>query len=158
MTIAVEHPAPTLADVQEAARRIAPHIRRTPMQPSPELSALAGRPLVLKLENLQRTGAFKIRGALNKLLTMDPSVAARALKPSLRIVGVQAAGAPACVDSFKRGARQILPVSTIADGIAVAQPGERTFPIIAALVDEMVTVDDDALARAMVLLLEREKL
>src|SRR5438270_9532938 len=67
----------TLADVQEAALRIAPHIRHTPLQPSPDLSALAGRPLVLKLENLQRTGAFKIRGALNKLLTMDPSVAAR---------------------------------------------------------------------------------
>src|SRR5438270_9575293 len=67
----------TLADVQEAALRIAPHIRHTPLQPSPDLSALAGRTLMLKLENLQRTGAFKIRGALNKLLTMDPADAAR---------------------------------------------------------------------------------
>ena len=75
--LALDNPALTLIDVQEAARRIAPHIRHTPLQPSPDLSTLAGRTLLLKLENLQRTGAFKIRGALNKLLTMDPAVAAR---------------------------------------------------------------------------------
>ena len=86
------------------------------------------------------------------------ATAARALKPSLTIVGVQAAGAPACVESFACGTRQTLPVSTIADGIAVAQPGAHTFPIIHELVDQMVTVDDEAMARAMVLLLEREKL
>ncbi|MCA1670537.1 MAG: pyridoxal-phosphate dependent enzyme [Thermomicrobia bacterium] len=254
MTLALDNPALTLTDVQEAAQRIAPHIRHTPLQPSPDLSALAGRMLLLKLENLQRTGAFKIRGALNKLLMMNPAVAAhgvltasagnhgqgvalaahllgypativlpmgvslakleaierqgaqtvlfgaaydeaaryahalaeergmtyvhafddpqviagqgtialemladapdldtlvvpvggggllagiataaRALKPSLTIVGVQAAGASACVESFRYGERQIRPVATIADGIAVAQPGATTFPIIHAL-------------------------
>ncbi|MCA1723584.1 MAG: pyridoxal-phosphate dependent enzyme [Thermomicrobia bacterium] len=76
MTLALDNPALTLTDVQEAAQRIAPHIRHTPLQPSPDLSALAGRMLLLKLENLQRTGAFKIRGALNKLLMMNPAVAA----------------------------------------------------------------------------------
>lgn len=277
--LALDNPALTLTDVEAAAERIGSRIRHTPLQSSPDLSALAGCALLLKLENLQRTGAFKIRGALNKLLTMDPAVAARgvltasagnhgqgvalaarllgfpativlplgvslakleaierqgaqtllfgsaydeaaryahdlaaeramtyihafddphviagqgtialemltdapdldtlvvpvgggglmagiataarALKPNLKIVGVQATGAPACTESFRSGTRQTLPVSTIADGIAVAQPGAGTFPIIHALVDEMVTVDDEAMARAMVLLMEREKL
>src|SRR5690242_19708567 len=56
LTLALDSPALTLTDVREAARRIAPHIRHTPLQSSPDLSALAGRTLLLKLENLQRTG------------------------------------------------------------------------------------------------------
>ena len=52
---------------------------------------------------------------------------------------------------FTHGERRTMPVLTIADGIAVAQPGAHTFPIIHTLVDAMVTVDDDAMARAMVL-------
>src|SRR6267142_4762613 len=70
MTI-VEKPAVTRASVVEAAARIAPHIRRTPTERSPALSQLAGRDVYLKLENLQRTGAFKIRGALNAILQLD---------------------------------------------------------------------------------------
>lgn len=277
--LALDRPTLAFADVQAAAVRLAPYIRRTPTQPSADLSAMAGRDLFLKLENLQRTGAFKIRGALNTLLTMDAAqaargvltasagnhgqgvalaarllghpatvvlplgvslakleaierqgaqtvlagnnydeaaahahaladergmtyihaydcppvmagqgtiaaevladapdldalvvpvggggllagvaTAARALQPSLKIVGVQATGASAFADSFKGGGRLSRPVGTIADGIAVGMPGAHTFPIIAALVDDVVTVDDDAMARAMVLLLEREKL
>ena len=70
MTV-VEKPALTRASVVEAAARIAPHIRRTPTERSPALSQLAGRDVYLKLENLQRTGAFKIRGALNALMRLD---------------------------------------------------------------------------------------
>ncbi|WP_017602595.1 threonine/serine dehydratase [Nocardiopsis alkaliphila] len=60
---------PTATDVRAAAERITPHIRRTPVL----RTELDGRPLTLKLEYLQRTGAFKLRGALNALLGAEPT-------------------------------------------------------------------------------------
>ena len=59
--------------VREAAERIAPHIQRTPLRHSPELSALAGGDVFLKLENHQTTGSFKLRGALNALGLLPPA-------------------------------------------------------------------------------------
>jgi len=53
--------------VEAAAARLAPYVRETPVEPSPELSRRAGADVVLKLENLQITGSFKLRGAMNKL-------------------------------------------------------------------------------------------
>ena len=61
----------TLAHVQAAARAIADDIRPTPTVDSPGLSALLDAQVVLKLENRQFTGAFKERGALNRLLALD---------------------------------------------------------------------------------------
>ncbi|MCX5382425.1 threonine/serine dehydratase [Streptomyces sp. NBC_00083] len=58
----------TVADVEAAAERIAGHVVRTPTVPSPGLSALLGAPVTAKLELLQRTGSFKVRGAAAKLL------------------------------------------------------------------------------------------
>jgi threonine dehydratase len=60
------------ANVVLAANRIAPHIRETPLDYSPFFSALTGANVFLKLENLQFTGSFKLRGAFNKLLLMTP--------------------------------------------------------------------------------------
>src|SRR5881628_968074 len=57
--------------VADAAAAIGPHIRRTPTEKSDALSGLAGREVYLKLENLQKTGSFKIRGALNALMKKD---------------------------------------------------------------------------------------
>ena len=57
--------------VQEAHRRIAPHVRRTPLEPSPDLGAENHGRVYLKLENIQHTGSFKVRGAMNRLLTLD---------------------------------------------------------------------------------------
>jgi threonine dehydratase len=57
-------PLPTAADVAAAETRLAPHVRRTPVL----RAEVDGRPLVLKLEHLQRSGSFKLRGALNALL------------------------------------------------------------------------------------------
>jgi threonine dehydratase len=69
-----------LADVEAAARRIAPHVRRTPLL---DLGALPGGDpgarLLLKLENLQVTGSFKARGATNRVLTLPPQQLARGL-------------------------------------------------------------------------------
>lgn len=68
-------PAPasvTIEDVLAAADRIAPHIHRTPLLPSRALGALTATRLGLKAENLQRTGSFKARGALNAVLQLTP--------------------------------------------------------------------------------------
>ncbi|MDX6511073.1 MAG: threonine dehydratase [Gaiellaceae bacterium] len=62
--------APTLADIRAARERIAGHARETPVFRSETCSRLAGRDVILKAENLQRTGSFKIRGAVNRLLTL----------------------------------------------------------------------------------------
>ncbi|MDT0406237.1 MULTISPECIES: threonine/serine dehydratase [Streptomyces] len=59
-----------IADIETAAGRIAPHVVRTPTVPSPGLSALLGVPVTAKLELLQRTGSFKVRGAAAKLLSL----------------------------------------------------------------------------------------
>jgi len=59
---------PSFADVQAAAKRIAPYAVRTPLVESPVLSALTGGRVFLKLESLQRTGSFKFRGACNRIL------------------------------------------------------------------------------------------
>lgn len=265
--------------VAEAAARIGPHVRRTPTEHSAAISALAGRAAYLKLENLQRTGAFKIRGALNAVLQLEGASRARGVVtasagnhgqgvavaaqlagipativlphgvplakltaiqragadtvlvdggyedahaaatdlarergstyihafdddaviagqgtvgsellddvPDLdtvvvpvggggliagvalaaaarqrrpRIVGVQAAGAPAAAESFRLGRLSESGASTIADGIAVRRPAERTFAVMQRLVDDVVTVTDEAIARAMVVLLESHKL
>ena len=59
-----------LADIERARGRLAGVARLTPLYGSDDLSRLAGRPVHLKAENLQRTGSFKIRGAVNKLATL----------------------------------------------------------------------------------------
>lgn len=78
---------------------------------------------------------------------------------TVRIVGVQAANAAAYPPSLKAGApTEIRIAPTIADGIAVSKPGLLNFDIIEHFVDEVVTVTDDDIARAMLVLLERAKL
>ncbi len=265
--------------VATAAAAIGPHIRRTPTEKSEALSGLAGREVYLKLENLQKTGSFKIRGALNALMNKDErerangvvtasagnhgqgvafaakllgipacvvlpigvplakltaiqragaetvltgesydeahaaaleiarerkrsyvhafddddviagqgtlalellddapdldtlvvpvgggglisgiALAASGRKTRPRIIGVQAAGASAFADSFSSGKLVEHPVATIADGIAVARPAVRTLSIVKRYVDDVLTVTDEAIARTIVVLLERTKL
>ena len=76
--------APTVADIEEARKRIAGVARETPVYGSETFSRIAGRDVCLKAENLQRTGAFKVRGAVNKIAT---------LSDEQREVGVVAASA-----------------------------------------------------------------
>ncbi|QPC43156.1 hydroxyectoine utilization dehydratase EutB [Kaustia mangrovi] len=68
-----------LADIEGARERIAPHIRRTPMEPSPSLAALTGAPVHLKLEHHQSTGSFKLRGATNAVLRLSPEERTRGI-------------------------------------------------------------------------------
>jgi threonine dehydratase len=63
--------APTHADIEQARRRLDGVARVTPVYSSETFSRLVGRPVLLKAENLQRTGAFKVRGAVNKIATLS---------------------------------------------------------------------------------------
>ena len=269
----------TLSTIQAARSRIADAIYVSPCQLSNDLSELTGLPMYLKLENLQRTGAFKERGALNKLLTLTvaerasgvitasagnhaqgvafhaaalgiraqivmplatPQIKVEATRgfgaevilhganydesceealrrqakdgrifihpfddaevisgqgtiglelleqvpdleavvvpigggglisgiacalketnPKIRVIGVE----PEKLPSMQRARAAGSPVSidakaTIADGIAVRRAGDITLPLVARYVDEIVSVDDDEIASAILMLLEHEK-
>lgn len=83
----------------------------------------------------------------------------KTLKPDVKVYGVQAKGAPSMVDSINKGERVRLDsVSTIADGIAVKEPGVNTFDLCSKYVDEIVTVSDDEVAAAILTLIEQQKL
>jgi threonine dehydratase len=87
------------------------------------------------------------------------AVAVKALRPDVRIVGVQAAGAAAYPPSLAVGRPLALDaVATMADGIMVGRPGDVPFALIKDLVDDVVTVSEDALSSALLLCLERAKL
>ncbi len=87
------------------------------------------------------------------------AIAARALRPNITIIGVQAAGASSCRTSLDTGELHTLQsITTIADGIAVKRPGVLTFSIIQRLVDDVVLVDDEEIISAVLLLMERNKL
>jgi threonine dehydratase len=87
------------------------------------------------------------------------TIAARALRPNIKIIGVQAEGAAGCRASLDAGELRTLPsIATIADGIAVKRPGTLTFPIIQNLVDDVVKVNDEEIIGAVLLLMERSKM
>ncbi len=264
--------APTLADLRAARELLAGVVRETPVYHSETFTRLTGRPVHLKAENLQRTGSFKIRGAVNRIATLgeaerhagvaaasagnhgqavawaareagiaatiympqdapmakvdatrsygatvelagvgfdealaacrlhveetgatfvhafeDPrviagqgtlglelaeqlpqlgtvvipvgggglasgiAIALRELLPRVRLVGVQAAACAPLAGGTAYG-------FTIADGIAVKQPGTLTSAILDELLDEVVAVTDEHISRAIAFLLERAKL
>lgn len=87
------------------------------------------------------------------------AAAFKALRPNVRVVGVQAAGAAAFPLSLDKGEIVALEhMSTIADGIAANSPGPLTFAHVRDLVDEVVTVSDDSIAQALLFSAERMKL
>jgi threonine dehydratase len=92
-------------------------------------------------------------------LVSGTAVAVKALRPDVRIVGVQAEGAAAYPPSLAAGRPvSVANPSTMADGIKVGRPGDVTFPLIRDLVDEVVTVTEDQISTALLLCLERAKL
>jgi threonine dehydratase len=85
--------------------------------------------------------------------------AIKSLKPHIKVYGVQAAGAPSMKDSIDHGHIERLGfVRTMADGIAVKEPGEHTFQFCKDYVDDIVTVTDDEISTAILALIERHKL
>ncbi len=269
----------SLADVVAARERLRGSIYYSPCPHSQMLSALTGQQLYLKLENLQMTGSFKERGALNRIALLTPEQAARGVvaasagnhaqgvayhatkrgiralivmplatplvkvtatrgfgaevvlhganydeacveatrlceaegmtfihpfddsivmagqgtiglelleqipqleavvvpigggglvggiacaikesRPDIRVVGVQTSRLPSMsVAMEQRHPVTLDPSTTIADGIAVRRAGDVTFPVVDKYVDEIVTVDEDEIASAILVLLEREK-
>ena len=269
----------TLSDIQAAQSRIHESIYLSPCTRSETFSKLTGNTVYLKLDNLQRTGAFKERGALNKLLTLSAEERARGVaaasagnhaqglayhagrqgvralicmplttpltkvsatrgygadvvlhganydeaceeairrsrencltfvhpfddeaviagqgtlgleilhqhrdvealvvpiggggliggiacavketNPNVKIFGVQPAKLPSMQVAISEGKPVTLsPAVTIADGIAVRRCGDLTLPLVQKYVDQIVTVDDEEISNAILLLLEREK-
>jgi len=269
----------SLADVVAARERLRGSIYYSPCPHSQMLSALTGQQIYLKLENLQMTGSFKERGALNRIATLAPEQAARGVvaasagnhaqgvayhatkrgiralivmplatplvkvtatrgfgaevvlhganydeacvegtrlceaegmtfihpfddpivmagqgtiglelleqvpqleavvvpiggggliggiacaikesRPEIRVVGVQTSRLPSMAAAMEQRHPVTLdPSTTIADGIAVRRAGDVTFPVVDKYVDEIVTVDEDEIASAILVLLEREK-
>ena len=85
--------------------------------------------------------------------------AIKSLRPNIKVYGVQASGAPSMFNSVKSGHIERLDgVSTIADGIAVKQPGEHTFDLVSKYVDDIALVTEDEISSAILALIERQKM
>ena len=85
--------------------------------------------------------------------------AIKSIRPSIKVYGVQAAGAPSMYNSIQSGKIETLSsVSTIADGIAVKQPGENTFKLINDYVDDIALVTEDEISSAILALIEKQKM
>ncbi len=83
----------------------------------------------------------------------------KSLNPNIKVYGVQSAGAPSMANSIHDAHIETLDkVKTIADGIAVKQPGNLTYEIVSQYVDEIVTVTDDEISAAILALMEQHKL
>ena len=266
----------TVEDIRSARERVAGVVRATPVDRSETLSAIAARPVILKPENRQRTGSFKIRGAYNRISRLPPgtpvvagsagnhaqgvalaakltghpatiympvnaplpkveatrgygatvrmrgqavddciasakelgevegavfvppfddpliiagqgtiglelaeeapeagtvvvpvggggliagiAAALAAVRPDIRVVGVEAAGAASMSSSLEAGrCVRLERMHTMADGIALKSPSPLTLAHVQAHVDEVVTVSEEEISQALLLLLERAK-
>jgi threonine dehydratase len=141
---------PTLAARESAARELLAATGATLIHPYDDLTVMAG----------QGTAAVELLTQVPELevilcpvggggLLSGTAVAAKSLKPSVRVIGVEPAGADDAARSFRAG--QILPMvkpDTIADGLR-ASLGERPFSVIRRLVDDITTVTDPLIVRAM---------
>lgn len=85
--------------------------------------------------------------------------AVKQICPSIQVYGVQMCGAPSMYNAIRNGRIECLPaVQTIADGIAVKQPGENTFRLVSEYVDGIALVSDDEVASAILALIEKQKM
>ena len=85
--------------------------------------------------------------------------AIKSLNPKIRVYGVQAAGAPSMLNSLEHKKIETLPsVSTVADGIAVKEPGRLTFDLCSRYVDGIVSVTDDQVSAAILALIDKQKM
>jgi threonine dehydratase len=140
------HTAPTLTDIEEASRRLGGVARVTPVYGSETFSRLAGREVHLKAENLQRTGSFKIRGAVNKISLLSETE---------RAAGVVAASAGNHGQAVAWAAREA------GIGATVFMPEESPMAKVEATVNYGADVElvgegfDEALAAALELVEER---
>ena len=110
------------------------------------------------LEEMPHIDAVVVPGGGGGLIS-GVAFALKTLRPDIKVFGVQAAGAPSMAKSMEKAERIHLDsVSTIADGIAVKEPGDLTYELCQKYVDEIVTVSDDEIAAAILALIEKQKL
>ncbi|OZE33201.1 threonine ammonia-lyase [Rhodococcus sp. 05-2254-4] len=150
----------TVDEALKSAREFAERTGATLIHPFDHLDIVAGQ-ATLGTELLQQmpdVGTIVIPTGGGGLLA-GVAAAVKLTKPGIRIVGVQAEGAAAWPASLKAGHPIALTsMSTMADGIAIGLPGSVPFDHVQAWVDDVVTVSEDALSRALVLCIERAKL
>ncbi|GAA3190108.1 threonine ammonia-lyase [Streptomyces ramulosus] len=146
----------TLAAAQEYARRTGAVF----IHPFDHRDIIAGQGTV-GLEILEQCPEVRsiVVGVGGGGLAAGVAVAVKALRPDVKVIGVQAAGAACYPPSLAAGHPVAVEgLATMADGIKVGRPGDIPFRIVEALVDEVRTVSEDALAGAQLLCLERAKL
>ncbi|OZC76558.1 threonine ammonia-lyase [Rhodococcus sp. 06-462-5] len=150
----------TVDEALTSAREFAERTGATLIHPFDHLDIVAGQ-ATLGTELLQQmpdVGTIVIPTGGGGLLA-GVAAAVKLTKPDIRIVGVQAEGAAAWPASLKAGHPVALAsMSTMADGIAIGLPGSVPFDHVQGWVDDVVTVSEDALSRALVLCIERAKL
>ncbi|THV41975.1 threonine ammonia-lyase [Glycomyces buryatensis] len=150
----------TVDDALEAAHRFAAETGATLIHPFDHRDIVAGQGTIALeiLDQLPETATI-VTAVGGGGLIAGIAAAAKELRPDIRIVGVQAAGAAAYPDSLAAGKPvRLEKMNTIADGIAVGRPGDVPFEIVDHLVDEIVTVTEEDISRALLSLLERNKL
>jgi threonine dehydratase len=150
----------TVDDALVAAKRFSEDTGAIFIHPFDHFDIVAGQGTV-GLEILEQCPDVKtiLTGCGGGGLVAGISAVVRELKPDVKVVGVQAAGAAAYPRSLAAGSPVALAtMSTIADGIAVGCPGDLTFEHVRALTDEIVTVTEEDISRALLFCLERAKL
>ncbi|WP_236741563.1 threonine ammonia-lyase [Mycobacteroides abscessus] len=150
----------TIDDALLAATEFAAETGAVLIHPFDHRDVVAGQATVgLEiLEQLPEVGTIVVPAGGGGLVAGVAAVV-KAARPEVRIVAVQAAGAAAWPVSLKAGHPVALEsMDTMADGIAVGKPGAVPFEHVAALVDDVVTVSEEALSRGLLLCLERAKL
>jgi threonine dehydratase len=151
------------SSVDEAIEAAQEHATRTGavfIHPFDHRDVIAGQG-TLALELLEQVPDLEtvVVGVGGGGLMSGIAVVLRALRPRIRIIGVQAAGAASFPLSLAAGRpTRLASCATLADGIAVGRPGDLTYAHVSKLVDEVVTVGEEDISRGLLLLLERSKL
>ncbi|WP_432979917.1 threonine ammonia-lyase [Dactylosporangium sp. CA-233914] len=157
---AVEFAGGTVDEALVAAQGFAERTGAVFIHPFDHPDVIAGQGTV-GLELLEQVPEVKtvITGTGGGGLISGLAAAIKSLRPDVRVIGVQAADAAAFPPSLRQGRPVRLDsFGTIADGIAVGRPGDLTFAHVAKLVDEIVTVSEEDISRALLMLLERCKM
>jgi threonine dehydratase len=156
----IEYAGASVDDALEAAEQFAAETGAVLIHPFDHPDVIAGQGTVgLEiLDQCAEVGTIVTAVGGGGLIS-GVAVVAKALRPGIRVVGVQASGVAAYPPSLAAGAPRKAPRGvTIADGIAVRRPGDLTFAHVSKLVDDVVTVTDEELSAALLLMLERHKM
>jgi threonine dehydratase len=156
----VEFAGSSVDEALVAAQEFAERTGAVLIHPFDHPDVIAGQGTVA-LEILEQSPDVKtiVTGVGGGGLISGIAVAVKAMRPDVRVIGVQAAGAAAFPRSLEAGRPvRLTSFGTIADGIAVGRPGDLTFAHVGKLVDQVVTVSDEDISRALLMLLERGKL